>query len=734
MYRLAGLILWCCPLLLQAQFTYVLDQTIPVKDSEDNILSLAWAGGLNAAQYNKMDLNDDNQPDLVLFDRMANKVLTYINQNNQYEYAPEYEELFPDEVTNWILLRDFNCDGKKDLFTGDVLGIKVYTNTSQPGQPLSWQPFTFFTQEGQPRSPVLLTKGFSGKINLQLQYDDLPSITDVDGDGDLDILNVRFVGAGTVEFHQNFSMERYGTCDSLDFERITQSWGGITECQCGVFAFNGQPCPSPGGGRTEHAGGKALLAFDIDNDQDLDLLISEAECTRIYFLRNEGSPQNPIFTSATSFPASDPVNFLIFPAAFFEDIDFDGTKDLIATPNIFSKEFFNTNLRESNWFYKNTGTNALPNFEFEKTNYLQDLMIDVGDNAVPAFADIDGDGDWDMFVGQNTGENFSASLHAYRNNGTNETPDFKLMTNDYLGISFLLYYNLKPQFADIDGNNTIDLIFTATGLQNPVTRIYYVPNLSTTGLQFSGENPIQLNFPLTFSENVHVTDVNDDGLADLLVGRNNGALEYWRNTGSEGSLDFVLEDGEFLGFGSSVLRQSPAFSSADLNADGKIDLVMGDQYGVVHIISNYKEDSPESSTFTEIIFNPLLNRYTTKNLGGRLWPTVVNLFSTDKPAIVLGNIMGGVQVLRNDDGRSLPNRPNVNIFPNPAERSQILNIKIDRFAYVQILSSLGKELSSPVWIQPNQIYSYNIGSLPAGVYIARFYVNEKTYSQRFVIY
>ena len=132
-------------------------------------------------------------------------------------------------TTNWLLLRDANCDGRKDIFTGNNLGIKVYMNaTGTDGKP-AWEHFQFYTGNGGQSSEVLLTKGFSTKVNLQLQFDDLPAIVDADGDGDLDIFNVRFVGNGTVEYHQNFSMERYGSCDSLDFERITQKWGNFTE-------------------------------------------------------------------------------------------------------------------------------------------------------------------------------------------------------------------------------------------------------------------------------------------------------------------------------------------------------------------------------------------------------------------------------------------------------------------------------------------------------------------------
>src|SRR6185295_10717330 len=94
----------------QAQFTYVLDQSIPVEYNSVT-LPMPWAGGFNSPQFNTMDLNGDNVQDLVIFDRTANKVITFINQNKAYRYAPEYEAFFPAELDQWVLLRDFNCDG-----------------------------------------------------------------------------------------------------------------------------------------------------------------------------------------------------------------------------------------------------------------------------------------------------------------------------------------------------------------------------------------------------------------------------------------------------------------------------------------------------------------------------------------------------------------------------------------------------------------------------------------------
>ncbi|HEU5289312.1 MAG TPA: VCBS repeat-containing protein, partial [Cyclobacteriaceae bacterium] len=272
-----------------AQFKYVIDQSIPVTDQSNALLSMPWAGGLNVAQINTLDLNGDGKQDLAVLDRTSDRVITFLNINNQYQPAPEYETYFPAEITNWMLLRDYNGDGRKDLFTGDNLGIKVFTNVTQPGGQLQWKQFLFMGTGS--KSTVLLTKYSSGKINLQLSGDDLPSVSDADGDGDLDLFVPKYPHGSTIELHKNFSVERYASTDSLDFERTTTAWGGVTECDCGVFAFNDNACSV--GGRLKHAGGKSLLAFDADGDGDQDMVISESECSQPYLLKNEGTNDAP---------------------------------------------------------------------------------------------------------------------------------------------------------------------------------------------------------------------------------------------------------------------------------------------------------------------------------------------------------------------------------------------------------------------------------------------------------
>ena len=199
-----------------------------------------------------MDLNQDERLDLVLFDRTTSKISTFINEGNSYSYQPQYEYLFPTGLNGWMILADYNCDGKKDLFTNTTFGLKVYQNVG-----VDAPAFTLLVDP--------LTTDINGlDVNLQVSASDIPAIADVDGDGDLDILIFDFAIGGKVEWHQNQSMQDNGNCSELSFQLATDSWGNFQECNCGVYEFGGT-CSNPGG-RQAHAGGKSLFCLLYTSD------------------------------------------------------------------------------------------------------------------------------------------------------------------------------------------------------------------------------------------------------------------------------------------------------------------------------------------------------------------------------------------------------------------------------------------------------------------------------------
>jgi len=194
-----------------------------------------WIGGLNSPVFSTIKLNNDATEDLYVFDRNSKKSYTFLADNSsgtwQWKYAPEYEAYFPREMVFWALLRDFDGDGKKDLFTGDQLGTWLYKNNTTASGPL-----TFNTT---PRNLK-----FDLAPNMPLGPYVLPSLTDVDNDGDMDILAFDDTFASTVIYYKNRSIELGYGDDSLKFTRETQRWGQFNRCSsgCNIFEFGTVTC------------------------------------------------------------------------------------------------------------------------------------------------------------------------------------------------------------------------------------------------------------------------------------------------------------------------------------------------------------------------------------------------------------------------------------------------------------------------------------------------------------
>src|SRR3546814_11196040 len=79
---------------------------------------------------------------------------------------------------------------------------------------------------------------------VNISWIDLPAIRDVDGDGDLDILNFGLNGI-QVEYYKNRSQELFGSCDSLNYTLETLCWGEFTESQLNASLSLNTPCAAP---------------------------------------------------------------------------------------------------------------------------------------------------------------------------------------------------------------------------------------------------------------------------------------------------------------------------------------------------------------------------------------------------------------------------------------------------------------------------------------------------------
>lgn len=704
--------------------TYIVDNSAQLQVDNEIVLN-PWAGGLESGQYNTIDVDFDGDDDFMVFDRTANKINLFLNENGGYVYDPFGSEYFPDGLSNWVLLRDMNCDGRKDIFTSDPLGMLVYVNSGDVNQGIKWRLFN----SRAPQPSPLLTKGFTSNINLQVNGSDIPAIDDIDDDGDLDILVFKFTGSSTVEFHKNLNFERNGNCDSLQFERTTQLWGGFQECNCGEFAFNSQICPPSTGGREEHQAGKSLLITDVTGDGNKDVLVGDESCNLLNLLVNEGDNLNPVFNSLdiTTFDELNVNGVITFPAAFLADVNMDGLQDLIVAPNTSNSSNLSIDYSKSNYLFENSGSG----YKYIKPDFLQNSMLDVGSNVVPAFYDYDNDGDLDLFLGGQfaKGPTTPSLLYLYKNVGDKNNPVFQLDDTDPFNVFLERLYNVKPQFADVDGDGLLDIAITATSPITGKTGLYFKKRIAA-GFLF--EDSFELLFSsMSYDENVKIIDINEDGKSDLLIGRSTGKLEYYKNTGTKDAPIFSLEDDTFYGFDYSPVRQNPALEIVDLNGDLKSDMLVTDSRGTLTFYSDFKSslNNPVEGN-SELIINEQ-NEIRSINVGSRIIPVAANIFNENKPAIVLGTGQGGMVILRNSNTEIINKNNHLIVYPNPSSTNSSLKAVYNKTATLKIINVAGQLVYDNIQIQANEVLEIPTSGLKEGLYILAS--DDKNDAVRFVI-
>ncbi|GAA4405581.1 hypothetical protein GCM10023187_24100 [Nibrella viscosa] len=689
----------------------------------------AWAGGLNAAQFQTMHLNDDGREDLVVFDRTSNKISTFLADGMSWRYAPEYEAQFP-AVLNWMVLIDYDGDGRKDLFTHVPQGVKVLKNVSTSDR-VSWQVVA---------DPLLHEGLSSSKLNLYVSATDIPAIVDFDDDGDIDIIAFDITGNYAVYF-QNLSKNRpnaANTTPGLDFKRTGQCWGNFVKEYCDDFVF-GVDCSVPNGrvaatakansrAKVLHAG-NAVTILDTDGDGKKDLLFGHVSCTNIARLRNAGTNNEKAnFVSFDAkFPAQNAINFNIFPATYVEDFDGDGIKDLVAAPNTYNNEGALMDFRASNWFFKNVGTNEKPNFQLVQKDFLQADMIDLGENAAPALADLDGDGDMDLLVGNGgirTDKGYRAGIWYFENKGTVGSPAFELVTNDYLKLSeTLLLTDIIPSFADMDGNGTLDLVITATSAKGAEIRVIYNKASRGAAAQYILADARLLPVPDRFTPGDLPVfyDVDKDGKPDLLLGKASGNIEYHRNTGTVTSPVFQVQTTEFGGIKINLLARSPSIVIADFDADQKPELLTTTRDGTVKL---YRwPDSPTQA------LTPLAGVEGIPMPGGGLIATAADLDGDQLPDLIMGSLTGGLRYVKNTTEKAVITgvTPVFGIseedvihpwaYPNPTER--YINIRPPYDGVAEILSTGGQRVRPGQPVKAEEQTTFDLGALPDGIYFIR---------------
>lgn len=570
-----------------------------------------FTGGFTAPQFNNIDLNGDGKLDLLVFDRMGFLIHPYLNSGTtgqiKFQYAPEYRSKFP-RLLNWVRTFDYNNDGKMDLITNadpdiPVPGLFIQNNhirvfkNTSAGSNLQFQLIT-------PQLKCIYY--FTDTFPLSVSPTDLPDVADVDGDGDMDIVAMSSLGA-YIEYYKNYQVEQSLPIDSFKFYNVDRCWGSVLVTDRVQLGMSCEKIYF----KTNAHFGTTLTLFDNDADGDIDLYAGDVLNDFIYYIKNGRKEFNwkyKGFAADTliSYDSLTPKNTIRakFPsalAAYFVDLNNDGKKDLVIAPN--GVEEIKT--KDNIWLYQNIGTGAASAFTFIKKNFLLDESIDLGWRFVPAILDYNQDGKTDLIVATGGDWQYSNNskdqLILFQNMGTNQQPVYKIQDTNYLSISNLNLSYIKPATGDIDGDEKPDIILGAS--DGTLTFIHNSTNGSgnmTFGTPELNFQNIQVNGIASPS----IYDMNLDGKNDLLVGTDLGLIHYYRNndTFTVGYKFSTVPVADTLGQILSKEKPGQYFGYAspfvyNYANDSMLELMVGSFGGRVR---SYRMQAGLESTFPEI--------------------------------------------------------------------------------------------------------------------------------------
>ena len=719
------------------------ESNISVSINSDQLAD-PWAGGLNSCQVSTFDANLDGVKDLFVFDRNGGKYSVFLNESNMqgtysYRYTQQYNDAFPANLRNWVLMRDMNCDGKEDICANSGSGFKIYLNTSMAE--LSFDPtvnpniMAYYEWDGsQP-----LTSG------VFCISPDVPAIDDYDNDGDMDMWSWNEFSS-SLYFYKNMAMEN-GDCNVPDFvcrnrcygmfgesvESFTLITGDAFECDFNVVNPRGD---GEATGPLRHTGGTTSM-YDLDNNGLKDLIIGDVSANTLtaIMLAESSTGQDSATVVHYDFPATygagAGIDLITFLGAYMVDVNNDGITDMLVSPNADNEA---ADVR-SIMLYLNEGSNEAPEFHLVQDNFLQSEMIDLGVGAYPSIGDVNGDGLNDLVVANrkrfSLNETYASRLHYFRNTGTATEPAFDVADTNLLDIPALQWLNIAPALGDLDGDGDADLVvgdldgqlhrFNNTSQSGAVS----FETLSAPIVDSAGET-----IDVGQSATPQVFDVDADGKNDLLVGCLNGGVVYYRNIGTVQAPNFEWQtDSLGQAVALSLLGiQGKSVPCMYRESDGSTHLLLGTETGPMMHFTGIDDN-------LQGIFELVSADFEHIREGARTAPASADLNSDGLNDLIIGNTGGGLAAWMHQPVgvEELRIADEIRLFPNPA--SSAVNILLPKEASLPVQLSLFDQQGRLLMQQTISSYrcELNVYGFSSGCYTMQLVSDRFVVNKRLVI-
>ncbi len=249
-------------------------------------------------------------------------------------------------------------------------------------------------------------------------------------------------------------------------------------------------------------------------------------------------------------------------------------------------------------YLTNGGTKESANMTSQDAQFPSyNVPIEISSSPVAVEGDVDNDGVKDLLVTpfvKSNGDNYN-NVWFYKNDGVVKGVELEFESKNFLTQEMIdVGKNAVPTLGDINGDGLLDLIIGNNGLRSSNSETDF-----TLSFYKNVGDSVSAQFELVTKDYLEVStaglrslapelgDIDGDGDLDLIIGQENGKIRLHENKGTDEVPNFIFigelsdDGGNIIDIGSNAV---PEF--LDFDGDGELDLFIGKENGSISYYRN----------------------------------------------------------------------------------------------------------------------------------------------------